>query len=318
MLTGEKMNPILIVLIVIAGLLLLFFGVCYICFRMAFFASKKDKIKREDDMPPGEVYEKYRDTLFAWRRELKSYKQEPVSITSYDGLTLRGTYYEQYEGAPVEIMFHGYRGYSERDLCGGLNRCHALKRNVLAVDHRAHGDSDGHVITFGIKERHDVKSWAEYAYGRFGDNVKILITGISMGASSVLMASSIDLPKTVVGVIADCGFSSANEIICSVIKSMHLPPKIFYPFVKIGARIFGRFDIEETSAEQELKRAKLPVMLIHGDSDELVPCSMSVKNKKACRSYCELEIFEGAGHGTALLADPDKYVRILEEFEKKI
>lgn len=311
------MDTIYVVLIIIAGIGILFFSTCYVCFRIAFFASKKDKAYKEDEMPPGEVYEPYYEQMREWRKELKTFKQEEVSITSYDGLTLKGIYYEHYAGAPVEIMFHGYRGNLERDLCGGLQRCKELKKNVLAVDHRAHGKSDGHVITFGIRERFDVKSWAEYAYDRFGKDVQLLITGISMGASSVLMASSLDLPETVVGVIADCGFSSAKDIICSVIKKMHLSVKVFYPFVKLGAKIFGKFDIDETSAEEEVSKSKLPIMLIHGDKDELVPCEMSLKNKASCSTSCQLEIFEGAGHGTSLLVDPEKYVRVLKEFETK-
>lgn len=311
------MDTIYVILIIVAGLSLLFFGSCYVCFKMAFYVSNKEKIKKEDDMPPGDVYLPYYEQMREWRRELKTFKQEEVSITSHDGLTLRGTYYEQFEGEPVEIMFHGYRGYLERDLCGGLQRCHKLKKNVLAVDHRGHGNSDGNITTFGIKERYDVKSWAEYACNRFGKDVKLIVTGISLGAATVLMASSLSLPESVVGVIADCGFSSPKEIICSVIRQMHLPPKIFYPFVKLGARIFGRFDIEETSAEEELRKTNLPVMLIHGDQDDLVPCEMSLKNKKASKGVCELEIFEGAGHGTAYLSDPDRYVKVLKDFENK-
>ena len=308
------MDAIYIILIVVASLAVLFFVACFICFRMAFYSSKKDKII--DEMPPGEIYEPYYEQMRAWNKEAEGYNTEEVSITSYDGLTLRGSYTEHLKGAPVEIMFHGYRGNSKRDLCGGLQRCKELKRNVLAVNHRAHANSDGSVITFGVKERYDVKAWAEYAYKRFGKEVPLIITGISMGASTVLMASSLLLPETVVGVVADCGFSSAKDIIKQVIKEMHLPPSVCYPFVKLGAIIYGGFNPEETSAEEEVKKSKLPILLIHGDKDERVPCEMSEKIKKACSSKCELVIFEGAGHGTSLLVDKDKYIKSVQDFEK--
>ena len=276
----------------------------------------KMKVKKEDDMPPGKVYEPYYEQLRAWNRERKTFKKEQVSIVSFDGMTLKGVYYERFAGAPIEIMFHGYRGSAERDLCGGLQRCFRLKRNVLVVDQRSHGLSDGNVITFGIKERYDVKAWAEYAYNRFGKEVKLLITGISMGASTVLMASSLNLPESVVGVVADCGYSSPKEIIKTVIKKMHLPPSIFYPFVKWGGKIFGKFNIEETSPEEEVKKTRLPIIFIHGDKDDFVPCEMSEKNYRACASVCALEIFEGASHGAAFLVDPDRYIKVLADFEK--
>ena len=305
-----------IILIIIGALIVLTVTISYVCFRMAFYMSKKAKRKTFGDMPPGDVYDPYKEQMLLWRKEIESIDAEKVEITSFDGLKLRGKYYEHVKGAPVEIMFHGYRGYSERDLCGGLNRCIKLKKNVLAVDHRAHGDSEGHVISFGIKERYDVKAWTEYAYNRFGDNVKLIITGISMGASSVLMASSLELPKSVVGVIADCGYTSPKEIITSVIKNMGLPPKLCYPFVKLGAKLFGRFNLDQTSCVEELKKTKLPIMLIHGDKDELVPYYMSEQNKNACASWCELIKIEGAGHGTSLLVNQEKYINALKEFEK--
>ncbi len=310
------MPTYLIVLIILLGIIALFFLTCYVCFFITFYAPNSKKFHNENAMPPGKIYEPFYDQIRLWKKENKTFKQEAVQITSFDGLKLRGVFYSLFESAPIEIMFHGYRGSAGRDLCGGLQRCQRLGRNVLMVDQRAHSSSEGKVITFGIKERYDVKSWAEYAYKRFGENTKLIITGISMGASTVLMASSLDLPKTVVGVVADCGYSSPKEIIKTVIKKMHLPAWLFYPFVKLGGLIFGRFNIEETSPEQELNQSKLPVLLIHGDTDDFVPCEMSRVNEKACSTVCALHVFKGAGHGASYLIDPDRYVTVLKEFEK--
>ena len=306
-----------IVLIIIFSLIILILSTCYLCFRLAFYAPNGKKIHEQGEMPPGEIYKPYYAQIGEWYEQAKSYKREDVAITSYDNLTLFGKYYEHFKGAPVEIMFHGYRGSAERDLCGGLNRCYELKRNVLVVDQRAHGKSDGNVISFGIKERFDVKAWTEYAYNRFGKDVPLLITGISMGASTVLMASSLDLPESVVGVIADCGYSDVGEIIRTVIKKMHLPARLFYPFVKLGAIIFGKFNPDQTSPEKEIKKSKLPILLIHGDKDDFVPCYTSEKNLNAGSLNVSLEVFKGAGHGMSYLIDPDRYVKVLKEFEKK-
>ena len=118
------MNPIYIVLIVVFSLIILFFLTCYICFRMAFYMPKSQKAHKENDLPPGKIYEPYYDQMRLWNKEAKTFKQEDVSITAYDGLTLKATYYEHFAGAPIEIMFHGYRGSAQRDLCGGLQRCY--------------------------------------------------------------------------------------------------------------------------------------------------------------------------------------------------
>lgn len=309
------MHPIFIVLIVIGVLILLFFATCYFCFRLAFYNSNKKKKLKKYEMPPGEVYVPFYDQMLEWMKAAENTKSERITVTSVDGLTLTGRYYENQKGAPVEIMFHGYRGSAMRDMCGGINRGFALGRNVLAVDQRGHGESGGNLISFGIKERYDVKTWAEYAAKRFGEKVPLIITGISMGATTVLMASSLDLPKSVVGVIADCGFSSGKEVISSVIKDMKLPPKIFYPLVRLGGKIFGGFDIEETSAVEEVQKTALPVIILHGTEDEKVPYYMSKKIYDACAGKKMLVSFEGAGHGTSCMVDFKKYLDALSDFE---
>lgn len=119
---------------------------------------------------------------------------EEFSITSFDGLTLREKYYEYAPGAPIELMLHGYRGESERDLCGGVQRCFALGRSALIVDQRACGNNEGHVITFGIKEHRDCLAWIDFMVKHFSPNTKIILTGISMGTSTVLMAAAKPLP----------------------------------------------------------------------------------------------------------------------------
>lgn len=306
----------LIIAIVLASVLLLFLLICYVCFRLTFYTTKKEKQYVEGQIPPGKVYLQYREILNRWEKEVKKFNSEELCIKSFDGLSLRATYYEFSKGAPIEIMFHGYRGSAARDLCGGILRCKRLGRNVITVDQRGAGKSDGNVISFGIKERYDVQSWAKFAYEKFGDKVKLILTGISMGASTVLLASSLELPKTVVGIIADCGYSSAKDIIKKVINGLGLCANLCYPFVRMGGKIFGGFDIEKTSPEKEMKDCKIPVIFLHGDEDEFVPKEMSQKNYGACNSAKEMVLIEGAGHGLAYAFDQEKYLKALKDFEK--
>ena len=238
---------------------------------------------------------------------------EELSVTAFDGLKLYGRYFEYAPGAPIELMFHGYRGSAERDLSGGVRRCFKLGHSVLLVDQRCSGKSDGKVITFGIHEHKDCLSWLELMQTRFPEH-KIILTGISMGASTVLMAAGKPLPENVIGVLADCGFTSAKEIIQEVIKQMGLPPAPSYPFVKLGAKLYGHFDLEETSALEAMKRCKVPVIFFHGEDDAYVPCEMSRINYEACNSKKMLVTIPGAGHGLSYPVQPERYLDAMREF----
>lgn len=305
----------MILWVVLAAVLLVLLG-AYISFRIAFYVPEKDKIRPEYEMPPGKDYEPYHPVMLQWMKEVRAMPCESFSITSFDGLKLCGKYYEYAPGAPIELMFHGYRGTAERDLCGGIQRSFSLGRSVLIVDQRASGKSGGNVITFGLKESKDCLAWVNFMVEHFGPEVRIILCGISMGASTVLTAAGNDLPDNVIGVLADCGFSSARDIIQKVIRQMKLPPALLYPFVRLGARIFGGFDPEDAVAEEAVKRCRIPVIFFHGDADDYVPCQMSRINYEACLGVKKLVITPGAGHGMCYLVDAEGYLAALREFGK--
>ncbi|MBQ4050828.1 MAG: prolyl oligopeptidase family serine peptidase [Oscillospiraceae bacterium] len=287
--------------------------ISYLCFRMAFFAVRKEKTDPEYiDLPAGKAYEPYHESMIRWTKELRALPKEHVTVRSFDGLTLHGDFYEYDPGAPMEIMFHGYRGTAERDLSGGVQRAFSLGRSVLLVDQRCSGQSGGNVITFGIREHRDCLVWADEAAKRFPDR-KIILTGISMGATTVLLTADKDLPENVIGILADCGFNSARAIIHKVIRQMNLPGAA-YVFVKLGAKLFGHFDPDETSAEETVKNAKVPVIFYHGESDDFVPCEMSRILYEACSSRKKLVTIPGAGHGLSYPAAPERYLETLRDF----
>ena len=287
----------------------------YICFRMAFYVPEKSKKpKGEFDIPQGRIYEPYRDQIVDWIKQTRALPCEPMTITSFDGLQLQGTYYEYAPGAVIEIMFHGYRGSSERDMSGGVHRCFKLGHSALIVDQRSSGRSQGNVITFGVNESRDCLAWMNHAIERFGPDCRLMLTGISMGAATVMIAAGEDLPENVIGVLADCGYSSARDIIKTVIRQMKLPANLLYPFVKLGARLYGHFDLEKYSPEEALKTCKVPVLLFHGEDDAFVPCSMSHENFAACASRKKLVTVPGAGHGLCIIFDPEGYRSAMKDF----
>ncbi len=290
-------------------------GISYYCFRITFYVPHKQIIGPDDyPVPDGNIYEPYREQMIAWMKEIRTLPYRELSITSHDGLLLYGKYYEYAPGAPLEIMFHGYRGSAERDLCGGVQRAFSLGHSALIVDQRGAGHSGGNIISFGVNESRDCLRWVEKTVETFGSDVRIILTGISMGATTVLIAAGNPLPKQVVGVLADCGFTSGKEIIQVVIQNMHLPPKLAYPFVWLGGRLFGGFDLRKSDATAAMKTCKVPVIFAHGEDDDFVPCYMSKANFDACPSKKSLVIIPGAGHGLCYPADPEGYIRQLKTF----
>ena len=297
-----------------AVLIILVLLTAYICFRMTFYNSRRGENLEEIHIPDGDIYLPYEDEIVGWIKRMRSMPHEDFAIKSFDGLTLRGKYFEYEPGAPIELMFHGYRGTAERDMCGGIFRSFSIGRNALLVDHRASGYSEGHVISFGVNESRDCLSWVDFMVEHFGPDVRIILSGISMGAATVLTAAGQPLPENVVGVLADCGYTSAKEIICEVIGTMKLPAKILYPFVRLGARIYGRFDPDERSPIDAMKRCRIPVIFYHGDNDQYVPHHMSIENYEACTAPKKLVITPGAGHGLCFSQDKEAYLRELIAF----
>ena len=290
------------ILAVCLALLALFLLLLLLVYRKTFYAGRRKMSPY--GMPHGmpEMGEKTRELVAA----LEARPAERIVITAHDGTRLSARYHHVRDGAPLQIQCHGYRGHASRDFCGGNPLAASLGHNTLLIDQRAHGESGGHTITFGIRERFDILDWISYARGRFGE-VPIILVGISMGGASVLMASGEPLPATVSGVIADCPYSSPREIICSVIRRMHLSPRLAYPLVSIAARLFGRFSLSECTALEAVTRADIPILLLHGEEDGLVPVEMSQRIAEAGGARVRLVTFPGADHGMSYVVDPVRY-----------
>lgn len=282
-------------------------------YRVVFY-NLNEKEQDVNVVPPGEQYEKIADVMLAQINELNSLPYEQVFITARDGVRLAAKYYHVRDGAPVQIQFHGYRGNGIREFSGGFKIAREFGLNSIVVDERAHGKSGGHTISFGILERFDCADWVAYASRRFGKDTPIILSGVSMGAATVLMAAELDLKGRVVGITADCPYSSPGAIIRKVCRGMKLPAWLVYPFVVVGALVFGRFGLWESSAVKAVQNTKIPILLIHGEDDRFVPCDMSRQISKRCASPCTLLTIPDAGHGICYYVDAPRYKQALREF----
>ena len=301
-------------LLCFAGLLLIVLLIAGFSYRTAFYSSAH---RKEDHyaLPQGEQYEKEQPRMLSLIQEMDEIPYEAVTISAHDGTKLAARYYHVQDGVPLQIQFHGYRGTALRDFCGGNKLARESGQNTLVVDQRAHGRSGGRTITFGIRERMDCLCWAEYASQRFGSNTPIFLYGVSMGAATVLMASELELPCNVIGIIADCPYSSPEAIIRKVCREdMHLPPALVMPFVRLGARLFGHFDLKEASAIQAVRNTDIPILLLHGEDDRFVPCDMSREIFDACAGEKTRITFPGAGHGLSYIVDTVRYSEAVSRF----
>ncbi|MBQ7133498.1 MAG: alpha/beta hydrolase [Ruminococcus sp.] len=286
----------------------------YYVYRVAFYSRKKG----QDDIyniPAGEQYQPHKSDMLSLIDKIVEREYVDVYTTSFDGLKLHGRYYHVKDGAPLNIGFHGYRATALRDFCVGANESLKRGHNLLLIDQRGQGGSEGHTITMGIKEHRDVLSWVEFANEKFGSDTKIILYGVSMGAASVVMSTALDLPQNVSGVIADCPYNAPKDILLSVAKQdMGISKKLAYPFIWLAARIFGGFDVNAITCKDAVKNSKIPVLILHGEDDRYVPCEMSEEIQHANEDKVERYTFPLAGHGISFFSDKERYREITEEF----
>ena len=293
------------------ALLVAFLG-GYVTYRMAFYNNpKKNKVDPyryiKDNEEPRNLFSKSLiDRVLAT-------PCEDIYITSYDGLKLHGRLYMVDENAPFAIQFHGYKSSPMIDFSGGGEMVMKMGVNVIMVDERACGESEGRTVSFGYYESLDVRSWVNYVSDNYGKDRKILLFGVSMGAATVIIAAGQGLPKNVVGVCADCPCSSTKEIVTKVIYDMKLPGRLLYPLVRLGAVIYGKFDPDVAEAKAAVEYTKIPILLIHGEGDDFVPCDMSRDIAKKSK-LVELHTFPEASHGLSFVYDTERYLKIAEEF----
>lgn len=291
------------------------FGGAYYAYRIAFYSPDAGR----DSLPVmvSSAYDPYREEMRKLFRQLQDRPFEFVTAESHDGLLLSGRYYHVADGAPLDICFHGYRSSPLTDFSGGSSLSQELGHNLLLVDQRAHGKSQGRTITFGIKERRDVLQWVRYAVERFGEDVQILLYGISMGGATVLMASDLELPKNVKGIIADCPYASPMDIILHVGKGNPIPNWLIRPLVRLGAWVYGGFVLDETDAIRSVEQAKVPILILHGEADTFVPPEMSdivsVNPQLVSR-----HTVANANHGLSFLENTPQYCRIVKDFVYRV
>lgn len=263
----------------------------------------------------GTDWSQHMDFIQERKKYMLAQYHEDVYQTSKDGLKLHATYFPGPDAQKIVICFHGYTSDGMHDFIGLSDYYMRNGYGMLLVDERAHGKSEGTYIGFGCLDRHDALGWIQWVIQECGPQVQILLHGISMGGSTVLMTSSMELPLQVKGIISECGFTSPKEVFTHVLHTMyHLPA---FPMIQISDYVNRKkagFGLDECNAAREVRNAKVPILLIHGDGDTFVPCEMCEKIYENCTSPKTRLIIKDAAHAECYYKDTEAYEQALDTF----
>ena len=241
---------------------------------------------------------------------------EDVWITARDGLRLHALYLAAAQpSGKLAILHHGFTSKA-MDNSTHAKFFHEQGYEVLLLDLRAHGQSEGKYVGFGILDRFDTLAWVHYGRERFGKDVRIVLYGVSMGGATVLMALGLpEIQETVSAVVADCAYTSPGEIFAHVIeKDYHIPPAPIIKLTSVYAQSLAGYRYDEYSTVDALRNNRVPVLFIHGKEDKFVPTWMSQKNYDVCTSKKRLLFVENAGHGSSAFENLPLYEQTEKEF----
>lgn len=252
------------------------------------------------------------DRTWHWLHSLPMGVEE-VRATSDDGTSLAGHVLACRPDSPRWLVFvHGYHD----NWRAGLTYARRLADagfNLLFCDLRAHGASGGDWVGCGWLDRRDLVAWCRWAVGRAGQGARVALMGISMGAASCLMASAEkDLPPQVRACVADSAYSDFWRTAENVVStgSLGTPPVAAHPLLDVARRRLmrapGGYDLRAARPVDALARTRVPVLLLHGELDRVVPPAMA-RELAAAGTGHELACFSGAGHCCAVFADPARY-----------
>ena len=238
-----------------------------------------------------------------------------VSVQSFEGLTLRGHFLVNPDAKRTLIAFHGYRSNAYYDFGALVKFYYDQGCNVLLVEQRGHLISEGDYVDFGVLARRDVVTWTAFANDYFDKQYPLYLTGISMGAATILMAQDQGLPDNVCGMIADCGYSNTYREVGYFGSQFGITlTKYKMPVIDWLCEKRAGYRLTDANPVDALKKAKVPVLFIHGTEDPLVRPSDTEENSAACASEHKTVFIEGAVHAQSYFTDPERYEKEVEEF----
>lgn len=268
--------------------------------------SRMEKAKKQ--IHGSKKLAEFSDALEAGAQMLRDRDTETVAIEADDGTRLVGHWYPCDNAKRVLVAMHGWRSSWAKDFGLVADAWHDSGCSVLFAEQRGQGESGGEYMGFGMTERHDCLRWVQWVNEVKGDTLPIYLMGVSMGATTVMMASDLDMPVNVRGIIADCGFTSPYAIWKHVAENnLHVAYDLVSKIADDMCKKRIRMGSRDFSAAQALEKTTIPVLFIHGTDDRFVPVEMTYENYKACASEKRLLIVPGAEHGMSYFTERVRY-----------
>ncbi|GAB3060999.1 alpha/beta hydrolase [Virgibacillus ainsalahensis] len=251
-----------------------------------------------------------------WREWTDNQDFEQWEMESYDGLKLQGYFLEAEEPTDkTVILAHGYLGRASDMGLYGQYYYEELGYNIFTADLRGHGESGGDYIGFGWHDRLDYMDWIDKVLEKVGTDSQIVLHGVSMGAATVTMASGEELPDNVKAIVADSPYTSVYDLFEYQLNRMfHLPSFPVLPSTGLVTNMKAGYTLKEASALDQVKKAEVPILYIHGNNDTFVPTAMTEELYENTNSETDIMTFDGANHGEAFVIHQDKYIEKLNGF----
>ena len=251
-----------------------------------------------------------------WREWVAEQDYEEIELTSDDGLKLQGSLLEAEEPTnKTVVLVHGYLGRGTDMGLYAEYYYETLGYNVFFADMRGHGESEGDYIGFGWHDRLDVIDWTDLLIEKLGPDTEVVVHGVSMGAAAVLMASGEHMPEQVKAIVADSPYTSVYDLFAYQMKRMyHLPAVPILPTTSAVTKMRAGYSLTEASALDQVKKAEVPILYVHGEADDFVPTRMAEELYENTKSDAEIMKVEGAGHSESFVVAKEKYTKKLEAF----
>lgn len=316
------MKTFFTILLILMSFLIILYLIVLILYNNIFKRSKVDKDKINNFVNNIENTE-HRNMISKGMDALNKLPKEDVYINSYDNITLCGHLIINHKiinenNTKIIIFCHGYHSVYNFDFSMSGIEFYNKGYNLLFIDQRAHEQSLGKYTTFGIKERFDLQKWIEYVDNRFSNNKKIILCGISMGASTVMYTLGLQLSNNVIGAICDCGYTSPMDIIkYTSFKKVGKLTNIIVFLLNLIFIARNGYSLNSVSTMKSLKENKIPILIIHGGNDKVVPVDMADSNYSNVSKGNILKI-PNAGHGMSYLFDRETYLKTLNDFLNKL
>ena len=219
---------------------------------------------------------------------------EDVFFTTEDGIRLHGWFIPHRESRAIFVWFHGNAGnIGDRLLNIKLLHDH-IKTDIFIFDYRGYGRSEGSVSEEGTY----LDGAAAIQYLLAPDKAAarpLILFGRSMGAAvAAEMATR---------------FESGGLILESPFVSIREMARAIFPSLPIGSLLRTRYDTLE-----KIRKLKAPLLVLHGDHDEVVPFAQGKKIFEAAPEPKKFHRIVGASHNDTFVVGGKNYFEALREF----